>query len=207
MEAEMLYKSLVEAGGEVRFPEFLAERVYMREFHKEDGLPSDLSRWQGTVDDMLLGVDTDGPIYIMIDQSVVGAGKTQRRPGLHIDGYWRKEIQAHGNLPTHSGMSASSGRWDVPTPTWGGFEGAFSDPEGIILASDVPACQAISGQFSGDILVGGDCSGVAFQGEAIRFEAGRAYAGNVTMLHESLPLAAETPRTLVRLNVPGWSIN
>jgi hypothetical protein len=34
-------------------------------------------------------------------------------------------------------------------------------------------------------------------------ESGLAYAGNVTMLHESRPLPVACQRTLVRLNVPG----
>lgn len=39
-----------------------------------------------------------------------------------------------------------------------------------------------------------------------QFEAPvKAYAGNVSMLHESMPLPTDTLRTLVRINVPGWS--
>lgn len=102
------YQSIVRSGLSVTFPAFMAERVYMEEFTKQDGLPEHLSRWQNTVDTMLTGVDTDGPIYLMVDQAVP-------------------------------------------------------------LIRDY------------------------------------VYAGNVSMLHESLPVAETCERTVVRLNVPGWT--
>lgn len=46
-------KSIVQPRGNVQFPEFTRERVYMREFKKKEGLPFDLRRWQPTVDAML----------------------------------------------------------------------------------------------------------------------------------------------------------
>jgi hypothetical protein len=77
--------------------------------------------------------------------------------------------------------------------------------EGLILASDVMACRAVSGEYDTVIGEGGDCSHLDVKGmrEHILM-ANKCYAGNVTMLHESLPTKEEKLRTLVRLNVPGW---
>lgn len=187
--------SIVQPRGAVEFPAFTGERIYMREFRKQRGLPSDLMRWQPTVDAMLEGIDVDGPIYLMIDQSVVLAGMAQRRPGMHIDGYWIPEMYAHGG--GHGG-----GRH----VTW--CDADWKDAEAVILASDVSACRAMVGSWDGKPADGGDCSHIDTRGlREVRLHADRVYAGNVTMLHESLPVSHDCARTLVRLNVPGWSPN
>ena len=203
----MNLKSIVQERGTVIFPDFLAERVYMREFKKASGLPPDLARWQSTVDQMLDGVDTDGPIYLMVDQKILKAGELHRRPGVHVDGYWRPEIQAHGggghgSTPGHSGVAAA-GRWDSPNP-WSHFD--FAEPEAIILASNVRACMAYEGPYEGAPGDGGDFSHLALDGLTARNLRPRTvYAGNVSMLHETVAVERDCARTLVRLNVPGWT--
>jgi hypothetical protein len=193
----MKNQSRVTQIGKVEFPAFLAERVYMREFRLETGLPSDLKRWQTTVDQMLAGIDTDEPIYLMIDQGVIKANTSHRRPGAHIDGYWIAAKQRHG------GGGGHASRWDNPSPQWNTCD--FSKPEALILASDFCASRALVGEFEGAPGEGGDCSMLDLSElSEVRLQAGIAYAGNVTMVHESLPVAKDTVRTLVRLSVPGW---
>jgi predicted 2-oxoglutarate/Fe(II)-dependent dioxygenase YbiX len=81
----------------------------------------------------------------------------------------------------------------------------FSTPEALILAADVEASRAFVGAWDGQPGDGGDCTHIDTSGmREVRLAAGRAYAGNVTMLHESLPVPQGVKRTLVRLNVPGW---
>lgn len=192
-------QSIVQERGAVTFPTFTGERVYMREIRKSAPLPFDLARWQPTVDAMLDGVDTDGPIYMMIDQSLVQLGNTQRRPGLHIDGYW---IAAKGR---HGGGGGHAGAWDTGGGQWKNCN--FSAPEALILASDISASRAVIGEFSGVVGDGGDCSHIDTSNlSEIILGAHKVYAGNVTILHESLPVSQSCNRTLVRLSVPGWSV-
>lgn len=206
-----MLNSIVQQRGAVTFPAHTGERVYMREFRKSTGLPAHLSRWQSTIDAMLDGVDTDGPIYLMIDQGVVKATSSHRRPGLHIDGYWNPAISAHGGGGRHSGTPSDEGRGGhgggrhcSGADSWANAD--YRDLEGLILASDVSASRAMVGWFDGLPGEGGDCSHIDVSDmQDIRLAAGTCYAGNVTMLHESLPVAADCLRTLVRLNVPGWS--
>lgn len=188
-------QSIVQQRGGVTFPEFTGERVYMQKFFKKEGLPKYMERWQSTVDAMLDGIDTDKPIYIMVDQGEVRKGLSHRRPGVHIDGYWCEHLMGHrGHV----------GSWDIGEGRWNQCD--FSTPEALILASDYSSAKAYMGEFEGECGEGGDFSHLDLSGlKCVNMEAGIVYAGNVTMLHESLPVYKDVKRTLVRLNVPGWS--
>ncbi len=224
-------KSIIQPRGEVIFPQFKPERIYMREFTKQQGLPFDLARWQPTVDAMLQGIDTSGPIFIMVDAAPVIVGVAHRRPGLHIDGYWSPALKAHSDQGSHTSAPAQGGHDSdqhvagpksahgnnpgprhgnqPPAPVPGGHiswaDAPFDAPEAILLASSVTAARGFIGEFAG-CKDKGDCAGISTHGmEEILLRAGRVYAGNVTMLHESLPVTSDCLRTVVRLNVPGWS--
>lgn len=194
--------STVQRRGQVSFPLFTGERVYMQPFTKKAGLPVNLARWQPTVDAMLDGVETDQQIYLMIDQKEVGAGHSQRRPGMHVDGYWIPAIHGHdgGGHGWHRHIRHGS----CPNNAWSHVD--FNQPEAIILASDVSASRALVGEFDGVIGEGGDCSHLNLSHlPSVTLQSGHVWAGNVSMLHESLPVERTCRRTLVRLNVPNWT--
>lgn len=186
--------SNLQTVGPVTFPAWTGERVYMREFTRRAGLPADLKRWQPTVDAMLDGLDAPGPVYLMIDQGEVRPGASHRRPGVHVDGYWIAAEARHGG-GGHAGNWDNKGRWN---------ECNFGKPEALVLASDVEAACAYVGKWEGAPGEGGDCKHVDLSGlRRVPMRAGMAYAGNVSMLHESTPLPRAARRTLVRLSVPG----
>ena len=219
--------SNVQQRGAVPFPAFTGERVYMREFTKASGLPADLTRWQDTVDAMLDGVDTSGPIFLMVDQAPVRMATTQRRPGLHVDGYWHPALQAHGGgggghssrpaEPVGGHRHNSGGHRGAPTPEpaapgahrggGGGHLHGGDYAETLILASDVLGCAAYVGAFDGQPGEGGDCAHVEASGLLrVDMEPGCAWAGHTLhMLHESQPVRRDCLRTVVRLNVRGWA--
>lgn len=198
-----MLQSIVEQRGNVTFPEHTFERVYMLPFFKKEGLPRSLERWQPTIDSMLDGVDTDDVIYVMIDQGIVTPDKTHRRGGMHIDGYWKPSLSAH-NIPAWG--YNPEGRWKQYGHSTHITASSEWPKEGIILASDVSACKALSGEYEDNIGIGGDCSHLNLSALTEHvLQANKVYAGNVTMLHESIPSKVECKRTLVRLNVPGWS--
>ena len=218
----MLHRSIIETRGDVSFPGWEGTRVYMRPFLKADGLPQDLSRWQPTVDAMLDGIDTDQPVYIMIDETEVEAGQTQRRPGLHIDGYWDPGITAYGSHRAiasghrqaprrHEAAPARPARHrSIPPGHSSGSmlwkDADFVAPEAIILASSISAAEGYLGTYEGPIGEMGDCAHIDISDmEVLRMESGRVYAGNVNCLHQSLPVEIVCRRSLVRLNVPGWT--
>jgi hypothetical protein len=150
--------STTNQGGRVLFPENTGERVYMQEFRKADGLPTNLKRWQDTVDQMLDGIDANGPIFLMVDQGYVRAGGTLRRPGLHVDGYWHPAIQAHGG-----GGHGSTPSRPAHSP-YPGHTGYGSSRELIMLASDVMGCKVYIGEFEPPEWKMGDCNEVSREG-------------------------------------------
>ena len=188
-----MYQSTAQKLNSVTFPEYQGERVYMEKFYKKEGLPSSLSRWQKTVDQMLENIETDEPIFIMIDQSIVEPNTSHRRPGPHIDGYWIEELQAHGGNGGHR----------FPTDLWGTLD--FNKPESIILASNIKGCKGYVGEWEGSIKEGGDLSHLNLNHlNTFELEPNISYLGNVSFIHESLPLTKKTERTLVRLNLQGY---
>lgn len=198
----------VRMGSRVPFPAHIGERIYMLPFERK--LPAKYARWQPTVDAMLSGVDHDGRCYLMVDQGTVEAGKSQRRPGLHVDGNWVEELNCHGGGHRHRGHGHpppppkpnhvnARGRWDQPKPSWNHFQYA---PEAIVLAADVLGAVAYAGEFKADIGPGGEVETDVSRMDFVPLTAGLAWIGNVTMLHESIPLPARTQRTVVRINAP-----
>ena len=184
--------SFVQKRGPVFFPRFTGERIYMREFYKHRGLPSDLRRWQPTVNAMLDGIEADGPIYLMIDQRKIKAGKFHRRPGLHVDGYWDAKSQTWPPSPNDPHLAIEPS--DTP------------QAEAIVLASDVFGCRAFVGRFDVMPKDGNDCGHIGTAAmKRVAILPNIVYAGNVSMLHESMPVECDCERTVVRLNVPGWT--
>jgi hypothetical protein len=202
--------SEVTARGTVPFPEHTGERIYMVPFTKKAGVPAFMSRWQRTVDAMLDGVDAPGEIFIMVDQKIVRANSTHRRPGMHIDGWWIPSGKPHPGLDLKVLSDAGihgTGRHVTQSLAGHGHridKGEGWPDEALFLASDVVGCRALVGLFEGEPGKGGDCTHLDLSGgKEVVFEANRAYSGNVTMLHESMVLPADSLRTVVRLNVPG----
>jgi hypothetical protein len=186
--------SIIEKRNPVPFPTFEGERIYMREFTKAAGLPADLSRWQPTVDAMLLGVETDGPIYLMVDQSCVLAGQPQRRPGVHVDNNW---IAGHWD----------NGGWGKGCHGNGGHgHRRMEVSQGLVLATDTLGGRAFAGNAIGTCRDGGDCSHLKLDAlDHLLLEPGFAWAMDAQQtLHESIPVPQDCKRTLVRLNISGW---
>lgn len=200
--------SILEQRGAVDFPGFDGEKIYMREFNNVDGLPR---KWRDTVSQMLDGIDVVGPKYLMVDESFVAAGEFHRRPGVHIDGYWNPGLQCHQRghtfVPRHKPTSprhrstpshvSGSQRWE---------DADFREHEGLILASNAFGAKGYVGEFDGRIQDGGDCRSIDVTNlESVDLNPNTVFAGNVTFLHESVPVLEDCYRQLVRINVPGWS--
>ncbi len=198
--------SQIELRGRVSFPPYHRERIYMRPFITADDVPK---HWQSTVECMLDGIDSDVEKYLMVDCSFVPRGHTQRRPGVHIDGYWEASIGAHRgpvHTPGPSRHTPGRHRSGGGHITWA--EGNWDVPETILLASSVQGAVGYRGDYQGEIGEGGDCSSIDLTDlEVIPFPSHLCCALSVNGLHESVPLESASFRQLVRINVPDWSLN
>ena len=198
------FESIIQRHGHVTFPDWTGERIYMKPFQVGD----DLGKYTRTVNMMLDQIDTnDEMCFLMIDEAFVKAGTPHRRPGKHIEGWWDAGMSLHNG--------DGSGRWRLP--------GHVTEPvhripsrhshkldreEGIILASNITACVGYEGIFEGDLGKGGDCDHIDTSNmKTVNMEAHNVWAGNVSMLHESTPVAFDCFRTVVRINVPHWRPN
>lgn len=223
-------KSVLQERNQVDFPKFNGDRIYMLEFFKGKPLPVEAKRWQLTVDQMMEGVDAEGPLYLMVDQAFVKARNFHRRPGVHIDGYWQPMIAGHsGGDRTRGGDRTGGGRHSgglrgvvaachggdrgsrSATGTGWNFEGADPredwEPESLLLASNIEACRTYVGEYFDFPKEGGDCAHIDTTGMTeIILKPNVVYAANVTCLHETLPVAFDCNRTVVRINVPNWRV-
>ncbi len=218
--------SEVRKGNQVTFPAFTGERVYMRKFMRGEPLPVDLARWQPTVNQMLRHIVSSGPVFLMVDQAEVPAGATQRRPGVHLDGYWQEGFSCHGNapqgshvvIPSHSRLPAGHRHPNIGGHSHPGTHiipghrlpqgghASFGAREALVIATDVLGCEALVGSYEGAASDGGDCSHLDTAGlKRVAMTPGRSWVGETgSLLHESLPVERDCLRTVVRLNVTNW---
>ncbi len=179
---------IVRTGTIAAFPAHTGERVYMEPFRQRDGLPASLRRWQPVVDAMLAGVETDGPIYLMVHQGTVDRGGTLRRPGPHVDGDWIAATNRHGDPPLPPGHTN-------PAPSPGGHRNPMHQRELVILTSDVYGCDALLGDYTGRFGIGGDCADTVDLTALARYpmQPFGIYRGNVYTVHEAIPQPGRRP--------------
>jgi hypothetical protein len=74
--------------GEISFPEFKGDKIYMLEFDLENPvLPEKYKRWESVVVDMIKNSPVKtGKAYLTVDEDDVTAGRSHRRGGVHVDG-------------------------------------------------------------------------------------------------------------------------
>ena len=189
------FKSEITELGNVAFPSFKNEKIYMLPFFKNKPLPQKLKRWQSTINAILSDINCDTEMFLMIDQSDIKSGSTHRRKGKHIDGYWSKDIQAHVGV-RKTGYWQNEGEW---------INSNFKKNEAILLASDEYGCDALIGEWNGRVGNGGDCEGINTDGlSRIKLNKNKAYIGNVTMIHESITIDVDCKRSMVRINIPNY---
>lgn len=205
------YNSKCTPGPVVTFPEWRGERHYMLPFTLAKGLPAEVSRYEQTVQQMMLAVavSPDQVCYLMVDEAEISPDKFHRRPGLHVDGYWHAGLQCHGGGGGSHGPKPNPGHRPSPpthAPTPPGHSPAGNCSEVLLLASNYGSARALLGTYQRNFLDdwrGGNCSEIPQSGlTEIRLEGGRVYNMDVFSLHESLPVTQHVRRSLVRINIP-----
>ena len=187
----MLLESNARNLAQVTLPPWAGRDRYMHTFDTaapvmapgfEDYLPAVTKLWRAA------GVA--GTAHMTVDEAVVPAGMSQRRPGPHVDGCFVPALRRW----THGG---SSGGWlhycnNVP----GGRIARMA----VIVAASVAACRVWEGRFEGEPAQDGDLEHIRDQlGGCRLLAAGRGWLLSPDCVHESVRFVRPTRRTFLRI--------
>jgi hypothetical protein len=129
---------------------------------------------------------TTGIAHMTVDEKIVPAGMSQRRPKPHVDGCF---------LPQR--MS-----WNHPTWVHNIDTGPIQRMA-VIVAASAPGCRTWRGQFDGTPMNDGDLSHIADQlGDGDILPANVGYLLSPDCVHESMIFEQPTRRTFLRIALP-----
>ena len=125
----------------------------------------------------------DGIIHVTIDEKFIEAGKTQRKPELHVDGRF-------------TGMS-----WAHPSPGWNHFCNELPLPRmAVAIASSLPKCRVYHGRFDAEPNHQGDLSHIRNQvGEGSLVPANEWHLLSPDCVHESMAFDSSAKRSFIRV--------
>jgi hypothetical protein len=124
-----------------------------------------------------------GTAYLTVDEKIIKAGMSQRRPGPHVDGCF---------MPTEMRWGSGWNHYCNHVP----FERMP-----VIVASSVPGCKVWHGSFIAQPREDGDLSHLAL-GEGELVPADEAFWLSPDCVHESMRFAEDTKRTFIRIAMP-----
>lgn len=132
-----------------------------------------------------------GKAWMTVDEKIIQAGMSQRKPLPHVDGKFNMKAVRWG------GGGGGGGGWNhscnlVPTQR-----------TPIIVAASVPGCRAWEGKFDAVPSETGDLSHIADQlGEGRVLPANVGFLLSGDCVHESMIFEQETQRTFLRIALP-----
>lgn len=134
---------------------------------------------------------TQGIAHMTVDEKIVLAGRSQRRPRPHVDGCFMPEASMWGHPPG-------------PGPSWLHYCNHVPVARmAVIVAASAPGCRAWRGVFDGQPRNDGDLSHIADQlgaGEVLPANVG--YLLSPDCVHESMLMERDTQRTFLRIALP-----
>ena len=130
-----------------------------------------------------------GLAHMTVDEKIVRAGMSQRRPKPHVDGCYIPEASSWG----HGGSGWNHYCNNVPAK-------AISRMP-VIVAASVPGCRAWRGEFDATPKTDGDLSHLALdEGEVLPAYVG--YLLSPDCVHESMIFDRDVERTFLRIALP-----
>lgn len=193
METQLL-KSTYRPLAAIILPPFAGRQMRYHAFNlAAPQMPDGYSDYAECVTALCKSADAmSGEAYLTVDEKLITAGMSQRRPKPHVDGCFRKVSQSWGG--------GGGGGWlhycnDVGASQIGRMA--------VIVAASVPGCRAWKGKFLGRPAKDGDLSHIADQlGEGELLPANFGYLLSPDCVHESLTFEQNTLRTFIRIALP-----
>jgi hypothetical protein len=142
-------------------------------------------------------------VYLTVDEKIIPAGESHRRPGLHVDGWYKTEENVGTHAPMRGGGWGGGGGG-----SWGGAGVLGDEGTGLLTIASSPGCKAWKQDFQGEPNHEGDCEHMRPQcsedhGEILK--PGSLYWFSSLCVHESLRLSVERRRHFVRLSLPSMA--
>lgn len=172
----------------VSFPEFAGIQQYMQAFDLEAiALPEHLAGYLPAVTALCESAGVSrGQAFLTVDEKIVKAGMSQRRPGPHVDGCFMPEMGHWG----HGGWNHTCN--NVPVPRMS-----------VIVAASVVGCRVWKGEFNAAPRNDGDLSHIAhLLDEGVQVPANVGYQLSPDCVHESAVFATDTQRQFMRIALP-----
>ena len=169
----------------VRLPAYRGLDVYMQEFDlASPSLPSALADYEEPVKKLCSSaLAIVGTAYLTIDEKIVKAGMSQRRPGPHVDGRFENGGWKHGPKWVHNDQQRTA----------------------VIVAASVPGCRVWQGEFDGMPSECGDLDHIDDQLAFARnrvLKANHGYWLSPDCVHESMIFKTDTQRQFMRIALP-----
>lgn len=184
-----ILNSAVTPLGAVTMPVYQGRQDYMHTFDvAAPVMRAGFEDYLGIVCDLLsrAGITT-GMAHMTVDEKVVEAGMSQRRPGPHVDGRFETSSMYWG----HPSPGWAHGCNDVPACT---YKGRMP----VIVAADVAGCIVYEGEIHGEPDSDGDCSHMVL-GEGRLLPAQEGFLLSPDCVHESKIFGEDTRRVFLRI--------
>lgn len=200
----MILQSKCKELGAIEFPRFNNIRIYMEPISLDftaisHSVNPNFGEYAPIVLNLLekLPIKT-GNAYLTIDEKLIHAGESHRRGGPHVDGNYIFSWGGGGGW-----LTGCDGRY---LPLDKHRLQYCADKGGMLIASTYSACKGWLGEFSDEPEQGGNCSHIDTSSlKEIMLDANKLYWGNSTFIHESLPVAENVYRQLIRITLPADS--
>lgn len=158
------------------------------------GLPEE---FRNIAASLLAGIKHQGgEAFFTIHGKKLKKFESLRRGGAHTDGSYDKRLYSWGGPGWKVGKDTGPA---VGSPEHDRLYN--SEKGGIILASNFESCLGWIGEYEGLPSVGGNCSHIKLDTPFI-LARNTVYYGNNHFIHESLPVAEDVHRVLVRITLP-----
>lgn len=133
---------------------------------------------------------TQGIAHMTVDEKMVLAGTSQRRPRPHVDGCFIPEAQSWGHGPGWLHVCNDIGRGPISRMA-------------VIVAASAVGCRVWRGEFAGEPASNGDLTHIADQlGDGEILDANTGWLLSPDCVHESMILHQDTRRTFLRIALP-----
>ncbi len=175
----------VPSGRQLRYHTFDLENIQ---------LPSDYEDYLEMIRDLCWEANAKtGEAHLTVDEKIIEAGMSQRRPGPHVDGCFR--------------IDGGRANWGGGRDNWLHYcndVGATAIGRmAVIIAASVPGCRAWKGLFTGRPAKDGDLSHITDQlGEGEVLPANVGFLLSPSCVHESMLFDKNTLRSFIRIALP-----